>query len=178
MFTCDGAEAQFGDVITFSTITNHPLLGKVETTCTTPITEENIRTLVEEGVLTTKDRKESTVDLKALCKATAESLCAKYRHRSMDSFNKAMSRLQDTDPSIVFSIYLKEMAILLDKKYPQHINKCKEIYYFDNIMGNISKCPTCIVKSFKNFAAFRTLDDAKIACAALRKVIKIMYNGQ
>ncbi len=177
MYLNNGQEVQFGDVITFTQKHADPIFGDVVTTYTTPITKENIRGLVQEGEINTFiDRQESTVDLKALYLEASKSLCEKYGYFSLEYFNKYVNKLLTIEPSIVFSMYMKELAIILDKPYPQHISKCEEVYVFSNVRGKISKMPTSIAKNFRNFAAFRTLDDAKIACATMRKLIKKMYN--
>jgi hypothetical protein len=63
----------------------------------------------------------------------------------------------------VISIILKEIAIDLDKKYPDHIRNSKDIYVISAMNMKIYKAVKDNIKSFDRFAAFRTLEDAKKA---------------
>lgn len=78
-------------------------------------------------------------------------------------------------PAATLAILLKEIAIVLDKKYKDHISNCTEVYVFSLTEGRISCIPARAIKSFKHFAAFRTLEDARFACSLLRGIIKPMY---
>lgn len=76
-----------------------------------------------------------------------------------------------------FSILLKEVAIELDKKYKDHINNCEELYIISTMDGRIHKVPRAHIKNFRNFAAFRTEEDAKIACRILKAPLKEMFKS-
>lgn len=85
--------------------------------------------------------------------------------------------LTDINPSAVFSILLKEIAIDLDRKYKDHINNCTELFVVSLLDGRIHKVPRAYIKNFRNFAAFRTEEDAKIACNILRTELKGMFES-
>lgn len=88
-----------------------------------------------------------------------------------------LQNLWDINPAVVFSILLREIAIELDKKYEDHINNCEELFIISLMDGRIHKVPRAYIKNFRNFAAFRTEQDAKIACRILRDVLKEMFEG-
>lgn len=78
-------------------------------------------------------------------------------------------------PAAAFAIVLREIAIELDKKYEDHISNSPEIYSISLVDGRITKLYKSRIRSYKNFAAFRTIDDAKFACKVLREVLKDMF---
>jgi hypothetical protein len=85
--------------------------------------------------------------------------------------------LDDVDklnPSTSFTILLKEIAIEFDKKYLNHIRKCKSIFIVSSIDGKIYKVDNDI-KNFNNFAAFRTRQEAERALEILEPVYKNLF---
>ena len=91
---------------------------------------------------------------------------------------KACNYLNTIDscyPAAAFAMVLREIAIELDKKYEDHISNSPEIYSISLTDGRITKLYKSSIRSYKNFAAFRTIDDAKFACKVLREVLKDMF---
>lgn len=88
-----------------------------------------------------------------------------------------LQNLWNVSPSAAFSILLKEVAIELDKKYEDHINNCEELFIISSMDGRIHKVPRAYIKNFRNFAAFRTEEDAKIACRILKYELKEMFKS-
>lgn len=86
-----------------------------------------------------------------------------------------LDSLSDINYSSVFFILLREIAIELDKQYKDHINNCEELFTISLMDGRIHKVPRKYIKNFRNFAAFRTEQDAKIACRILRNELKHMF---
>lgn len=71
---------------------------------------------------------------------------------------------------------LREVAIVLDEKYDNHIENSKGIYVIRSLNGEISKVKDLNkIKNFKNFAAFRTLDDALTAKHILKDPMKQLF---
>lgn len=81
-------------------------------------------------------------------------------------------------PMAAFSIVARELAIILDEKYPDHINKSEKIYCISSLDGRIHELCKAHIKNYRNFAAFRTIEDAKLACRILREPLKSMFSGQ
>ena len=95
-----------------------------------------------------------------------------------ENIEKYFNNLYKISPAAVFEIVLKEVAILLDKKYPNHISNSKEIWVINKVNGEIQKLKDMSkIKSFQHFAAFRSLEDAKIACRITRDILKEMFKS-
>ncbi len=95
-----------------------------------------------------------------------------------ENLERYFSNLYKISPAAVFEIVLKEVAILLDKKYPNHISSSKEIWVINKVNGEIQKLKDMSkIKSFQHFAAFRTIEDAKIACTITRDILKEMFKS-
>lgn len=86
-----------------------------------------------------------------------------------------LDNLWQINPASVFTMLLREAAIELDKKYKDHISNCKELFVISMTDGRIHKMPRAYIKNFRNFSAFRTEEDAKIACNILRNELKEMF---
>ena len=86
-----------------------------------------------------------------------------------------LTSLMEINKSCVFSILLMEIALTLDEQYSDHINNSEEIYCISLGNGKITKLNKALVKNYKNFAAFRSIEDAKIACSILKDWLKEMF---
>lgn len=93
---------------------------------------------------------------------------------AMSSFLRDLAKVNF---SAFFSVILKEIAIELDKKYNNHIENSEEIYCISLTNGYICKSDKDHIKNYKNFAAFRTLDDAKTAHKITRTLLKEMFKS-
>lgn len=93
-----------------------------------------------------------------------------------ENLDKYIANLIDIYPAAACSIILREVAIVLDEKYPDHIERSKEIWTISMTDGEIKKVKDLDrIKNFKNFAAFRTLNDAKAAKHIMKPFMKKMY---
>lgn len=92
-----------------------------------------------------------------------------------DKMNGFLGKVYEINPGAVISIMLKEIAIELDKKYPDHIRFSPEIYIFSANRGKIVKLDKDKIKTFKFFAAFRTKEDAEFAIKVIDKLIPKKY---
>lgn len=71
---------------------------------------------------------------------------------------------------------MREIAIVLDEKYDNQIENSKEIYVISCLNGEVTKVKDLNkIKNFKNFAAFRTLDDALAAKHILKDPMKQLF---
>ena len=96
-----------------------------------------------------------------------------------ENFEKYIRSLYKISPAAVFGIILKEIAYLLDKRYPDHISKSEEIWIISSLNGKIQQVQNPKrIKNFKNFAAFRSLKDALIAKKLLAPILEDMYGKQ
>lgn len=88
-----------------------------------------------------------------------------------------IDNLEKFSPMAAFSILLREIAVFLDHQYQDSIDKVSEFYYISSFDGKIHKTKADRVKNFKNFAAFRTPDDARFAHRVLASRIRSMFKG-
>lgn len=138
-------------------------------------TEEVLEKAVADGVLTVVDSTEGGTHLSIdfYVKHLADRIGWKY-----ENLLKYLNNLYKIYPTAVFQILLREVAIVLDQKYPDHIERSKEIWCISLATGEISKVPENkrhLIRNFRNFAAFRTLDDAMAAKHILKVPMKELF---
>ena len=93
-----------------------------------------------------------------------------------ENLERYFSNLYKINPAVVFEIVLKEVAILLDKTYPNHICHSKEFWVINKVNGEIQKLKDMSkIKSFQHFAAFRSLEDALVAKKIMAPVLQDLY---
>lgn len=92
-----------------------------------------------------------------------------------DKMNGFLGKLYEISPGAVISIMLKEIAIELDKNYSDHIIFSPEIYAFNITCGKIVKLNKYKIRTFKFFAAFRTIEDAEFAIKVIDELIPKKY---
>lgn len=97
-----------------------------------------------------------------------------WKFEKMSNF---LNNLAEINLGAAFQVVLREVAIELDKKYADHIEKSEEIYCVSLTNGHIFKTDKKFIKNFRNFAAFRTIDDAKTACKITRGLLKDMFKS-
>ena len=97
-----------------------------------------------------------------------------------DAVGTIVELLNTLPDYIKFEMMLRAAAVLIDRKYPDHINNAKvDKYYTINMTdGKVCEVPKKSVKNFRNFAAFRTLDDIKIATKLLRPLMKHIWPSE
>lgn len=136
------------------------------------INEETIPNLLKEGVLVVEGS-DTDIDL------DGDSILNHLANRigwNRDNLKKYLENFNNINLTAVFSTLLKEIAIMMDEKYEDHISNSKEIYIINTIDGNITKLHNLSrVKNFKNFAAFRSYEEANLAKIALAPVMKELY---
>lgn len=181
----NGKEVQVGDTITKVTKTNHPILGKCTTTESILITKTVIPELIKKGILSTA--KESDYDTDRVFSATKDTskmnihyYINKIAEKLGWKIEKVCNYLNTIDsicPNAAFSILLREIAIELDKKYEDHIEKSPEIYVISMFDGRITKANKAHIKNYRNFAAFRSVEDAKFACSIVKELLRDMFKS-
>lgn len=97
-----------------------------------------------------------------------------------DAIETIIELLNTLPDYIKFEMMLRAAAVLIDRKYPDHINNAKVDKYFTINMtdGKVCEVPKKSIKNFRNFAAFRTLDDIKIATKLLRPLMKHIWPSE
>lgn len=88
-----------------------------------------------------------------------------------------INSIADLNPGAALNILLREIAVCLDRKYEDHIENSEKIYCVSMLDGRIHEVCKAHIKNYRNFAAFRTIEDAKYACNILRNQLKDMFKS-
>lgn len=182
IYLTNGKEVNIGDTLTKVSKVKDPVFGEITEACHVVVTKSILPKLIEAGIITTtKPVKGTTKD----CPATKVPMeldyyVQKVANRLGWKIEKVYNYLNSIDtilPTAAFSIVLREIAIELDKKYEDHIENSPEIYVVSTLDGRITRANKAHIKNYRNFAAFRSVDDAKIACRITRDTLKEMLKS-
>lgn len=102
---------------------------------------------------------------------------AKRLKWKVDNVFKYLDNLAYINEGAVLSILLREVAIILDRQYPDHIENSEKIYTIDMAKGEIVEVKDIHkIKNFRNFAAFRTIRDAVTAKKVLKDFMLVAFS--
>lgn len=139
------------------------------------INETTLPDLIKHGIIVAEGS-DSDIDI------TIEGAVQHLANRigwNKENLEKYFNNLYKISPAAVFEIVLKEVAILLDERYPDHISNSKEIWVINKVNGEIQKLKDLSkIKSFQHFAAFRSLEDALVAKGVMAPALKDLYGKQ
>lgn len=164
--TENGNRVKEGDNLVRATIT---LLGGFIIDTVT-LDEESIPVFVKQGVLT----EVSPVPLPLSTSCCIKHLAKRIKW-SIQNLEKYLDNLYKIYPAALFSIILRELALIMDEKYPDHISNSEQIWTIRVTDGKIVRVATDHIKSFNNFAAFRTLEDAIEAKKVMNKALEDLF---
>lgn len=174
----NGKKVQIGDTLTKVSKAVDPFFGGAVVQHIV-VTEDILPRLLELGIVTTTNPTKSTVvesevpmELEYYIQKIAKKLGWK-----MEEVYNYLNSVDSILPTAAFSMVLREVAIELDKKYEDHIEKSPKIYVISMLDGRITKANKAHIKNYRNFAAFRTIEDAKIACRITRDILKEMFKS-
>ena len=172
----NGKEIQIGETLTKVSKVVDPFFGEGTVVQHIVVTKDILPKLLEAGIVTTAKpavvESEVPMELEYYIQKIAGKLGWKIE--------KVYNYLNSVDtilPAAAFSMVLREVAIELDKKYEDHIEKSPEIYVISMLDGRITKINKAHINNYRNFAAFRTIEDAKIACRITRDILKEMFKS-
>lgn len=168
-----GKEVQMGDTLTVKFEMKTHLLGDIIEIIHIKLTEETLPQLLKAGIIITKPVVDIPMNIeyyinKAINKLKLPSAVA----------TACFDKISSIYPNLLFSIILKEIAIELDKKYEDHIRNSPVIYGISTTDGRIFIVDKKYIKNYKNFAAFRSVEDAKIACKIVKDTFKDMFKNE
>lgn len=115
---------------------------------------------------------DESVNLEFFINRIAEKRGWKY-----DKTNGWLGSIAAFSPIAAFNIVAREIAIYLDQKYVDHIENSDRIFAISPLDGRIHELCKAHIKNYRNFAAFRTVEDAKFACKILREPLKSMFKS-
>ena len=181
----NGEEVKMGDKLIKHGITNTPL-GKGLIIQEVIVNEKTLPELLKAGVLTPVGY---THDTDCTCRYCAknevpvnmdfyiEKIAARLDWKPEKVYNY-LNNVDSILPAAALSMVLREIAVELDKKYEDHIENSPEIYVISLLDGRITKANKAHIKNYRNFAAFRTIEDARIACKIIKPVLKEMFKSK
>ena len=156
-------EVTFGDVIITKEAFTHEYFGKVEYTYEVALTKENLQYFIDAGILyIEKESSDIASDYNEIRNTILTRMAKRYEWDE-NRLTRILKVLDSVHPSASVHMVLKEIAIMLDEKYPGHISRCEELYIISLGDGNIYPIKRDNIKSFRNIAVFRTKGDAEIA---------------
>lgn len=179
----NGKEVQIGDTLTKVIKTKHPLFGEGTVVESVVVTKAAIPKLLKAGIISKsvgKAVKEAEEHEMGRDKSSLHYYIEKLAERLGWKVEKMYNYLNTIDsvyPAAAFSMILREVAIELDKKYEDHIEKSPEIYVISMLDGRICKANKAHIKNYRNFAAFRSIKDAKFACSIVREILKELFKS-
>ena len=166
-----GKEINLGDKILIVGAVNTPV-GMIKAQKTVTITKELMSKFIKDGKVNVVEEK----DTNKLWSSAIESLSKKTNWKEEKLLN-ILTTLHLANPWAATQMVLKEIAIELDKKYDDHINKSEKIYAISPQDGRIHEINKKTVKNYKAFPAFRSIEDAKIACSLIREHLKSIFSN-
>ena len=181
----NGKEVKMGDKLLKHGVVDSPL-GKVTIMQGVIVDEKTLPELIKAGVLTQVDcahgadcpckhctKGEVPMDMNFYI----EKIAARLGWKPEKVYNY-LNNVDSILPAAAFSMVLREIAVELDKKYEDHIENSPEIYVISMLDGRITKANKAYIKNYRNFAAFRTIEDAKIACRIVKPILKEMFKSK
>lgn len=178
IYLTNGKEVQIGDTLTKMSKVSDPFFGEDTIVQHIVVTKDILPKLLEAGIVTITKPAKST---KAEVPMELEYYIQKIAERLGWKIEKVYNYLNNVDailPAAAFSIVLREVAVELDKRYENHIERSPEIYVISLFDGRITKANKAHIKNYRNFAAFRTIEDAKIACRITRDILGEMFKNE
>ena len=181
----NGEEVKMGSTLIKKSAINTPL-GKEIIIKEVIVNEKTLPELLKTGVLTPIGY---TNDTDCTCKHCTKSevpmnidfYIERIAVRLGWKPEKVYNYLNNVDsilPAAALSMILREIATELDKKYKDHIENSPEIYVISMLDGRITKANKAHIRNYRNFAAFRTIEDAKIACKIVKPILKEMFKSK
>lgn len=179
--TKDGKKVSLGEPLSITTVLKNE---GVETTFmfrSDELTSSQARILIMKGMLKEEkfpDREEAISVVPTINEVFAlVSTWLTGTPRAKDTAKEFLAAMPDYAG---FSVVLRALAVLIDRKYPDHINNANVDKYFtiDMTNGKVCEVPKGKIKNFRNFAAFRSIDDIKIATKILRPSIKELWPNE
>lgn len=125
--------------------------------------------LIKDGKVVVGER-----DINKIWNDAIRSLAEKTNWKKEKLLN-ILATLHLVNPWAVTQMVLREIAIELDKKYNNTINKSEKIYAISPQDGRIHEVDKSYIKNYKAFPAFRNIEDAKIACSLVKNHLKSIF---
>lgn len=162
-----GREVKLGDQIR-----GHFCKDGITSVTVITISDAVIPMLKAAGILVTTPPKDRVPTVSTVIERLANRMG--WKPQKVESYLNGAAEIM---PMAAFNIILREVAVMLDEKYLGHINNSEKIYCISPLDGRIHEVCKAHIKNYRNFAAFRTIEDAKLACNILRGPLKEMFKS-
>lgn len=203
----NGKEVRIGDIIRKSFKIKHPIFGVGKGVEEVLVTEEALTKLIDSGDIIVKNidnninnnikdvdnhinniknpkQKSVSTNESSPIKEEVPMELQYYIYKianklkwKVEKVNNYICNLYTIYPAAAFSLILKEIAIELDKRYKDSIEDSPEIYAISVLNGKIGIVDKATIKNYRNFAAFRSVNDARIACKITKDILKEMFRS-
>lgn len=169
ILTATNKEVKMGDLVTATNSIETPV-GKLDYCITTNITEYTLPELINLNVVRLED---------SLTLSDAIEKMAKRANISNEEMTVVLEVVKKVNLAEWATIVLKELAIILDAKYPDHITEAKNVYMIDKSKFTPVLFPE-VEFNYQNFAIFRNIEDAKTALEVIKEEVLILqrYHGK
>ena len=165
----------FGDTIVLENEFTHEYFGNVTSKTEVLVTEHTYKSLVKEGILTTENDIE--IDYNTLRNTVISRMATRYKWDEKRLI-RILQTLDSVHPAASIQMITKEIAMMLDEKYPGHISNAEDLYVISLADGSICPVKRQYIKSFRNIAVFRTVEDAEIAKNILGDKLTHLFDGK
>lgn len=146
-------------------------------TLSTPLTKEILPLPLEVGLLKEKSdklellkREDIPMDLMFYV-----NLLAQNKDWTLGKTVEFLNEVSSVFPSSTFDILQMVIAKYLDEQYPDHIKNSPRIFGITSSNGKVVEVYKEDIANFRNFAAFRSPEDAGIACRILRDIKRYLF---
>lgn len=138
------------------------------------LSEGAVKEVEEEAVSYRKPAPPSVYDV--TFETVIMSVAKRLKWKVVNVF-KYLDNLACIDEGAVLSVLLRETAVILDRQYPDHIGNSGKIYTIDMAKGEIVEVKDIHkIKNFRNFAAFRNIQDAVTAKKVLKDFMSAAFS--
>lgn len=148
-------EVRIGDSITATRKSEFETL-----TITKIVTEDVLNELIKSGVVIEVDSENNEEEMNIFHVITH---LAKRLGWKPENLKKYIENLYSISPVAVYQILLKEIAIMIDSHYSNHISKVEKVYAVSILDGEIFEIEQIGCGNYTNVALFRTFKEAEIA---------------
>lgn len=161
----------FGDVIVLEDNFTHDFFGNVTMKTEIIVTKENYQSLEANGIIYIENPE---VDLDDIRKMVLKRMATRYKWDE-SRLTRVLKVIDEVHPAASVSMVTKEIAMMLDEQYPGHISNANDLYVISLANGEIYPVKREYIKSFRNIAVFRTVEDAEYAKQILDKKLTNLF---
>jgi hypothetical protein len=103
------------------------------------------------------------------------NLLAQNKDWTLGKTVEFLNEVSSVHPNATFDILQMVIAKYLDEQYPDHIKNSPRIFGITSSNGKVVEVYKEDIANFRNFAAFRSPEDAGIACRILRDIKRYLF---